>query len=190
MQGNLNMQEMRNYTSLLTYCKRCGSHCCLNHSPILDLNERALIVNSTSNDFFIEVSIKLSKPDGVYYVIGKNPDRSERNIFTEQCPFLQQDGKCSIHPIKPLDCAVYPLRAIPKLNGGISWSVHRICPAVGFLTTTFIQTAKQIGEMSARRFSPQTYVDWLNRFADWSLHPESELTNDFNTWESELRYLL
>lgn len=44
------------------------------------------------------------------------------------CPFLREDGLCMIHPIKPIDCRLFPFD-IAEIDGKLFWIVWQFnCP--------------------------------------------------------------
>lgn len=169
------MPDPRTATSLLPHCRPCGETCCRYSTPILDRRERDRIVAATGKDCFVEVET----PGGNYFVIGKRADGSPRSIAPDAggagdpCTFLAPDGLCSIHHVKPLDCAVYPLRAVPLADGTLSWHLHHSCPAHAQLGSDFLDVARQRAAVSARRFAPEVFAHWLLRFSRWTLHPEA-----------------
>jgi Fe-S-cluster containining protein len=183
------MDNTRQTTSLLPHCIPCRSHCCRYSSPILDQDERDKIVALTGKDYFE----RIVTGDGVYYVVGRKSDGSRRTIALDEngrgdpCTFLSADGHCSIHEIKPLDCAAYPIRAVPMENGELSWHLHRSCPAAPSLSSAFVRRAKQIAEASARRFTPVAYTHWLRHFSQWTLLSGSVLKRppSGESWDSE-----
>ncbi|MCA1565714.1 MAG: class I SAM-dependent methyltransferase [Acidobacteria bacterium] len=137
----------------------------------MDKTERDYIVDTTGNDYFVVVET----PEGSYFVIGRKPDGSLRDLETEPCSFLTPAGACSIQHIKPLDCRAYPLRAVPQVNGTLSWHIHRACPAVGFLSEKFLEAADHYARLSASRFPPHLYENWLKRFSSWTLEKDAVL---------------
>lgn len=167
----MSTDKSTNQVSLLPHCVPCKSQCCRYSSPILDRTERDYIVDMTGKDYFVEVET----PEGSYFVIGRKPDGSLRDLETEPCSFLTPAGACSIQHIKPLDCRAYPLRAIPQVNGTLSWHIHRACPAVGFLSEKFLEAADHYARLSASRFPPRLYENWLKRFSSWTLEKEAVL---------------
>lgn len=169
------MPDQSTTTSLLSHCLPCGAHCCRYSTPILDRYERDRIVQATGRDYFVEMKTAV----GSYFIIGRMVDGSPRRIAPDAgregdpCSFLSAEGHCSIHDIKPLDCAAYPMRAVPLADGTLSWHLHRGCPAHARLSSTFVKTARELAATSARRFAPKVFADWLQRFSRWTLDPRS-----------------
>lgn len=164
-------------TSLIRHCIPCGSECCRYSSPIVHKDERDRIVEATGKAPFTEVRAS----GGSYFVIGRTLDGAKREIAAdvgeegEPCSFLGEDGLCSIQDIKPLDCRAYPVRAVPQEDGGLTWHLHRSCPASGDLDREFIEKAVECAKVSAARFQPTVFRDWLERFSQWTLSPKSFL---------------
>jgi Fe-S-cluster containining protein len=171
------MRNLRMVSSLLPACRPCGQQCCRYSTPILDRKERDRIVAATGKDCFVEVQAATGA--GSYFVVGRKLDGSPRSIAPDAggegdpCSFLAPDGRCSIQDQKPLDCAAYPLRAVPLADGALSWHLHRGCPAHAQLSADFLDAARQLAAASARRFAPPVYADWLWRFSRWTLEPEA-----------------
>nr|VFK39954.1 MAG: Putative zinc- or iron-chelating domain-containing protein [Candidatus Kentron sp. SD]VFK45381.1 MAG: Putative zinc- or iron-chelating domain-containing protein [Candidatus Kentron sp. SD]VFK79537.1 MAG: Putative zinc- or iron-chelating domain-containing protein [Candidatus Kentron sp. SD] len=164
-----------NATSLLPHCRPCGSQCCRYSSPIISPDEKECIVASCGKDLFIEQST----PGGSYFVIGRTADGNLRQIDqrveeSSPCGYLASDGSCTIHQIKPLDCRAYPLRAIPSATAGeVEWRFHRVCPATSFIDNRFLPAVRIVALASLRRFTTETYMDWLYKYSPWALAPEA-----------------
>nr|VFJ58811.1 MAG: Fe-S-cluster containining protein [Candidatus Kentron sp. DK] len=176
-------------TSLLRHCYPCGSECCRYSSPIISPDEKDRIVTSYRKDFFIEQST----PTGNYFVIGRHADGSFREIDPQvgkssPCGYLDTDGSCTIHNIKPLDCRTYPLRAVPNtVMDRIEWRFHRACPATPCINAEFLAAAQIIALTSLHRFAPETYMDWLHKYSPWALAPEAAFGLNRTEWPHQLQ---
>ena len=117
--------------SLSKHCfkNKCAYICCNN--PIVLKEEKKKIIKYTRMG--ILKRWKIFKKHGAHYIINGTP-----------CPFLK-NGKCSIEPVKPLNCRIYPLIIIFKGNRP-EWALDKECPAVPYLTKSFIEEAKMKGE--------------------------------------------
>ncbi|RLJ00472.1 MAG: hypothetical protein DRP03_00060 [Candidatus Aenigmatarchaeota archaeon] len=118
--------------SLSEFCfKYKCSHICCNRPVVLE-EEKVRITKYLGLSSF--ATRRLFKKRGKYYVIDKSP-----------CPFLKE-GKCSIEPIKPINCRIYPLVIMIK-NNKPSWHISDDCPAAEHLDEEFIKNAKKAGRV-------------------------------------------
>jgi len=86
-------------------CRDCRGQCC--EMPWLTKEELA-----SANQF----------PDAIKFI-------GDTAFFLnhDKCPFLDQNGKCKIYEMRPLDCRLFPLDIIEE-NGEYFWCVFTICP--------------------------------------------------------------
>jgi Fe-S-cluster containining protein len=157
--------------SLAVFCAPCGSACCRYSSPILDKAECQRISRVVGVNCFEEIT----SSKGSYYVIGRKLDGSPRTITgrlnsrSEPCSFLSPQGHCTIQGFKPMDCAAYPVRALPDRDGRGEFYVDMSCPAHEYVSSEAHIDRKLLALMSMRRFSAECYYDWLHRFSPWTL---------------------
>ncbi len=107
------------------FCKNCNKPCCKKGTPTVYPKEKEKIVKATGGEEYFENHIK-------YFILRGSP-----------CPFLQKNGKCAIHKIKPLDCKAYPI-FIKPLNSSYEWRVDKDCPVCDKLPKEFINYAKKL----------------------------------------------
>ncbi len=93
--------------------------------------EKKRIAEATRMGFFEQR--RIFKKRGEYYI-----------IKGEVCPFLKS-GSCSIEPIKPLNCRVFPL-ALTHLGKDAEWGLSPECPASRNVPYDFVEHAKSIGQ--------------------------------------------
>ncbi|XCN71677.1 MAG: YkgJ family cysteine cluster protein [Candidatus Electrothrix aestuarii] len=85
-------------------CHGCSEKCCLfptetNTNAVLSLNEIAKIEHVIGHSDFYEEK-KSRYGDDVYYRL--------KSIAGSCCFYNQQDQKCTIYEVRPLDCRLYP----------------------------------------------------------------------------------
>ena len=155
---------MNSKLSLLKFCIPCNAKCCKHGetigSPILDEQEMKKIKKVLDKEIK-EVVLENGKK---YYVI--IVDEKEK-----RCPYLSKDNKCLIQEVKPLDCAIYPIKAVyvndePE-DDTIKFVVDSDCPASKHLSKEFIEEAKKLSVESLKRFDKQTFNHWLNNYIGW-----------------------
>ena len=134
--------------SLLKHCESCEDGCCGNledkrcGSPILDKGEVAKIISKKGSlNGGILKRIKLGNKQG-YYILLANKD-------TGNCPFLTGDYECEIQDIKPLDCQIYPIKAIYS-GKGTEFIVDEECPANDKLSNYFKKCKKTCLEINEK----------------------------------------
>lgn len=95
-------------------CEGCYA-CCqgMGKSIILDPWDIAQISEGTQKSFeeLMQESIELNVVDGIVL------PNLRMNKQTEQCSFLNQEGRCSIHPFRPGICRMFPLGRYYEENG-------------------------------------------------------------------------
>lgn len=82
-------------------CRRCG-WCCRNNNAFLLNSELENICRYTN----IDKNVFKEK----YVIKNRRNDPNEIRIMMP-CPFLDDTNNCSIYPIRPLSCALYPFAA-------------------------------------------------------------------------------
>lgn len=134
-------------------CKGCSS-CCrgMGTSVILDpLDLHRLCTGLKKNfDELMESSIELNVVDGIIL------PNLRMNGTDEACHFLNNEGRCSIHPYRPGFCRLFPLGRFYE-NGSFQYflQVHE-CPKPG---KSKIKIRKWIDTPDIKRY--ETYIcDW------------------------------
>jgi Fe-S-cluster containining protein len=107
----------------LDVCRKCGSLCCKLRGPHLSGKERERILRAGFSDNFIMVGKDL------YRV------KAENNV----CPYLKDDGSCTIQEVKPIECSFWPV--VP----GQEYGKLKIamCPLYPYLSKKDIEEAKK-----------------------------------------------
>jgi len=151
--------EMSEKLSLLEQCIPCDSTCC-KHSdsigtPILNKKERDKIINFDSRGKIKKVEVENGEE---YYVILGDKEGN--------CSYLNEEGRCRIQEVKPLDCAIYPIKAIYERDF-YKFVIDSDCPATPHLTKEFIEEAKRLSITSIKRFSKEAYNHWLKNYLGW-----------------------
>lgn len=151
--------KMSKKLSLLEYCIPCNSTCC-KHSdsigtPMLDKKEYTKISNFNSIGNIKNVKLKNGEE---YYIILEDEKGN--------CSYLNEEGRCRIQEVKPLDCAIYPIKAIYE-GDFYKFVIDSDCPASFHLTKEFIEEAKRLSIISIKRFSKETYNHWLKNYLGW-----------------------
>ncbi|MBU0458662.1 hypothetical protein KJ652_01720 [Patescibacteria group bacterium] len=111
----------------------CNVYCCRHGSPYVLPNERDRILEIVGKDVFVI--------EGNHFIIGKNNDRSMRDMKHDPCPFLNGEELCSLQTIdpilKPADCYMHPIFPWYK-NGREKLGVTRCCEACDHLSSEFV----------------------------------------------------
>jgi len=56
----------------------------------------------------------------------------------ENCHNLMDDGRCSIHSVRPVECRIFPLD-LKNINGKIKWVLWNSCPATSAASNKFYE---------------------------------------------------
>lgn len=145
--------------SLLEYCIPCNSTCC-KHSdsigtPILDKKEHDKIINFDSKGDI--KNVKVENGEEYYVILGDKKGN---------CSYLNEEGRCRIQKVKPLDCLVYPIKALYGRDF-YKFVIDSNCPASSHLTEEFIEEARRLSIISIKRFSKTVYAHWLKNNVGW-----------------------
>lgn len=121
-------------------CKGC-SECCsgMSDSIVLDPYDVHRLTGFLNRSFesMIGEGIALQVVDGlVLPVIDMNNDR-------QQCVFLNEEGRCSVHPVRPGICRLFPLGRVYEEDGFSYFLQTDQCPAKN---KTKVKIKKWIGE--------------------------------------------
>jgi Fe-S-cluster containining protein len=146
---------MNGELSLLSYCMNCHAKCCQSGVaigfPILSEDEVH----------------RINEPAGVREIHAA-PGKSyfvTREKNGGQCYFLA-DGACAIQSVKPLDCACYPVKAVPGDNH-VRFVVDGECEATRHINGEFFDRAKIVALQSMSRFDRVVYEHWLANHIGW-----------------------
>jgi Fe-S-cluster containining protein len=91
--------KLRQYdVSLPFICHQCGK-CCRRFTPPIDLHRVPAIAEFVNKP---EQEIKALHEAALL-------SRNDPSQNIDDCPFLDEDGKCSIYPLRPECCRLYPL---------------------------------------------------------------------------------
>lgn len=134
-------------------CKGC-SDCChsMGTSIILDPRDVFLLSRGTAKSAaeLLERELELNVVDGIVLPNIKLAGKEEA------CPFLNAQGRCSLHAFRPGICRLFPLGRIYE-NGGVQYflQVHECAKT----THAKVKVKKWIDVADSRRYE-QFVVDW------------------------------
>ncbi len=113
-------------------CKKCG-HCCHGAATVSLTDEEVADIRD-----FLGVSI-----DELFsFYLIKNGKRTEMKVVDGHCIFFNREGLCSIHPVKPHHCRVWPIHP-SILNDENAWlAIKADCK--GFLRDATFEEAKEL----------------------------------------------
>ncbi len=79
----------------------------------------------------------------------------------ERCPFHVQ-GRCAIHPHRPIDCRTYPL--VPRFSGvaRVEFTVSSVCPLRSGIDKPFIKLMADVWAS----LLPHLPTGWKERYAE------------------------
>ncbi|MBU1199596.1 MAG: hypothetical protein KKF46_01605 [Nanoarchaeota archaeon] len=150
--------------SLKEYCNPCKAKCCKVSDKIgfsiISEEEKQEITEYYTKKYYKNPACFEKKNFGNehYYVIK----------YTEKrlCYFLDDKNKCMIQKVKPLDCAIYPIKAVYGKKD-IKLVIDPCCPASKELSQEFIEKAIEQSIASIKRFKPEVYNNWLEKHIGW-----------------------
>ena len=111
------------------FCADCDRRCC---TRAVVLPEEMKNMARTAKMGFFQRR-KVFQKRGDYYI-----------IKGDVCPFLK-DGLCSVEPVKPLNCRIFPL-ALTHPGKDAEWGVSPECPAFSKVPVEFVEHAKRLGQ--------------------------------------------
>jgi Fe-S-cluster containining protein len=156
---------MHEELSLHGKCSACD--CCSRDTPLVSSEERKRIVEFSGRDYFSQVRLA----SGVaYHIIGRNRDGTLRDTTSQRCPYLDDDRRCSVQEVKPLDCLTYPIKPTPLGNTGrLTWLLDTRCSAARGLSKRYVRLAMEAGRRWIRQFPREVIEDYIRRFTRWPL---------------------
>jgi Fe-S-cluster containining protein len=107
----------------LPYCSVCDEPCC-NGTVYAAPHEYQRVVKKAGRDEF-------AKQDGTHFIEGREED----------CRYLDEQYRCTVHEVRPLICALYPLYPVPTKVGlqiHVDWS----CPAAEHMPEAYREKMK------------------------------------------------
>ncbi|MDP3981416.1 MAG: YkgJ family cysteine cluster protein [Chlamydiota bacterium] len=123
----------------LKYCRTCIDPCCHGYF-ICSETEYQRIRDYSGKDYGV-------KKDGYYEFSG------------EPCPYLKENGLCSIHPVRPRICQIYPY--YPDVDDEIqriTLKRDNACPANTAIDQAFMDKALKIADELIQEIGEQTYI--------------------------------
>ena len=111
------------------FCMDCDRRCCTR--AVVLPEEMKNMAMAAKMGFFQRR--KVFQKRGDYYI-----------IKGDVCPFLK-DGLCSVEPVKPLNCRIFPL-ALTHPGKDAEWGVSPECPAFNKVPVEFVEHAKRLGQ--------------------------------------------
>lgn len=76
---------------------------------------------------------------------------------TGKCQNLADDGRCTIHDVRPVECRLYPLD-VKRIDGVLTWLVWESCPASGHMPQGFVEREVQKHEAALSKTWIESYV--------------------------------
>jgi Fe-S-cluster containining protein len=170
------IKEASHSLSLLQHCRCCHVCCCATGSPIVSSEERSEIIGHTTRDCFVPLGPE-TEPGA--FVIGRRSDGRLRDLGSEPCPYLDDEGACSINAYKPLDCKLYPLKPFYRHGGNRpELAVDSRCPAVIHLNTPYLDVAlKQEGKFLTQ-FSQDHLETYVRQWNSWPSRADHHCPSD------------
>lgn len=150
--------------SLKRYCEPCGSTCCRHGeaygAPIISEQEKESIGRFYEEEYGKDADLFERIVIGTeYYYIVKE--------INGRCYSLdEQSNDCIIQETKPLDCLIYPLKAIYQGNEKVL-VIDTQCPASLHLSPEFIEAASSLAMKSIGMFSQEAYQHWMRNNISW-----------------------
>jgi Fe-S-cluster containining protein len=111
------------------FCEGCSRPCC--SRPVVLPEERENIIKAARMGFLRRR--KVFEKRGDYYI-----------IRGDTCPFLKE-GACSIEPVRPLNCRVFPL-ALTHQGKDAEWALSPECPSIHKVPFEFVEQARELGK--------------------------------------------
>lgn len=132
-------------------CQICGQQCCRNSEKFgkiaLSEHDYQTIKDETDYKDFVQ---KIESEHGWIYLI---------KIKNNNCIFLKENGKCSIHAVKPLDCKIYPVLFKYK-NGDITFFISERCPFHDQVTPNFVEGAKKEALNELKKWNEENLIGY------------------------------
>ena len=150
--------------SLKKYCDPCGATCCRHGeaygAPIISEPEKESI-----SRFYRE---KYGKDADLFerIVIGTEHYYIVKEIDGRCYSLDEQFNDCTIQQAKPLDCLIYPLKAIYQGNEKVL-VIDTQCPASPHLTSEWIERASILAMISIGMFSQKAFQHWMDHNISW-----------------------
>jgi Fe-S-cluster containining protein len=126
-------------------CQKCKALCCRLVTPPVTEKEKQRILKAGFPDYFEKIDTDLYKI--------KSQDK-------KPCPYLKKDYSCSIHNVKPMLCALWPV--VPQYKNKKRGCLIIKCPLYPYLPKEFIE-----GSIKEAEKIPLHIIEEL-----WNLSPE------------------
>lgn len=123
----------------LPFCRSCTEPCC-NGYLVCTEKEYGKIVKFSGKHLG-------QKKNGYYEIVG------------DPCPYLDQEGLCSVYPVRPRVCQMYPY--YPDVNDKthkIEIRLDQDCPACYSLNVPFRERAHKLGKSLLDDLGLETYI--------------------------------
>ncbi len=112
-----------------SFCSGCDRRCCT--TAVVLPEEMKSMASAAKMGFFQRRRVFQKRGD--YYIIKGSV-----------CPFLK-DGQCSVEPVKPLNCRIFPL-ALTHQGKDAEWAVSPECPSYRKVPREFVEHAKELAQ--------------------------------------------
>ena len=133
--------EKKKEFDFLPFCKKCEAPCC-NGYLVCSEDEYKRIVECSGKDLG-------QKKNGYYEIVG------------DPCPYLSKTGLCTIHPVRPRICQMYPYYPdVDDQTHQIEIKLDDNCPAYMALDAAFQDKANKIGNNLLSDLGQEKYIEF------------------------------
>jgi Fe-S-cluster containining protein len=132
-------------------CQICGQQCCRKTEKFGKI--------ALSEKDYQKIKEETSCKDFVYKVESENGWIYLAKIKDNNCIFLEENGKCSIHSIKPLDCRIYPV-LFRYQKGDIIFFISDRCPFHEQVPSEYVKKAKEEAEKELKTWSEKNLIGY------------------------------
>lgn len=160
------------------HCTACGNCCRTVRVPLTDADLRRLVAGtgrsphellelatSETIDLVGEPSSVVSLREGARVLLLKHD--------ADGCIFLQQDGLCSVHPLRPTSCRTYPLEPTFGRRGGLKRL--RLLQSGVECPYTLTEKPNAVALLELHRRRDRELRSYHERVRQWNVHQKRRL---------------
>ena len=114
------------WVDISSSCAVCTDPDCMGYIWVLGEEEDPLLDADVT-------LVQVNGSDGPVFLDSYHRDADGKMIVSlagPKCPWLGEDGRCSVHEARPLVCHMYPLSLERDRHGAIVWGLHTDCQYV------------------------------------------------------------